>query len=417
MSNKMIFLNMKIASVLLFVFLLFVPKISADVNIFGEYAVSIDANTGEVLFGKNADVKAYPASVTKVLTALLLMEHLEEDDVITFSENAIHETRSRSPLFFDVSETMKRDDALMALMVVSANDVAVAIAETIAGSEERFAEMMTERAHELGAYDSTFITASGLHYPTHRTTAYDMALIGMEAIQNEKILEAMSMEEVEVSTSRQTRTIINRSDIFTDEDAIAGKTGFTTPAGHTLMKIDEVDGKRVINVVFKSNPHYIYNDIKTVSNLGISMIENEVVIDEKNTVETLNFLDQNITLFPEKTVQLTKMKDVDSPYQLIFKPTMQKTEEFAEELIEYGLKSGTKLGEMTVKYNHREIDVIDMVTVEDYAFEKQAIIPFSLKIGVAVLLPFLAFIGYIVFLCFKKLKAKTQRSNAVKVAR
>ncbi len=416
MINKMFFLNMKMASVLILVFLLFVPKVSADVNIFGEYAVSIDANTGEILFGKNADVKAYPASVTKVLTALLLMEHLEEDDVITFSENAIHETRSRSPLFFDVGETMKRDDALMALMVVSANDVAVAIAETIAGSEEAFAKMMTERAYELGAYDSTFITASGLHYPTHRTTAYDMALIGMVAIQNEKVLEAMSMEDVEVSTSRQTRTIINRSQIFDDVDALAGKTGFTTPAGHTLMKIDEVDGKRVINVVFGSNPHYIYNDIKTVSDLAISKIENDVVIDETNTTETLIFLDQEITLLPEKTVQLTKRKDIDSPYQVSFKQTMQKTEEFKEELYEHGLKSGTKLGEITVKYNHHEIDVVDMVTVEDYAFEKEALLPLWLKV-VAVLSSFLAFIVYVVYSRFMKLKAKKQQSNAVKVAR
>lgn len=112
-------------------------------DLFSEIAISIEANTGEIIFEKNAHKQAFPASITKVMTAILLLEYVEEDELITMTEESLHEVRSNSIIEFAAGEQMDRDTALDFLMMLSANDVATSIAEHIAGSKEAFGKLMT----------------------------------------------------------------------------------------------------------------------------------------------------------------------------------------------------------------------------------------------------------------------------------
>ena len=177
-------------------------------NVFSQFATTIDAKTGDVLYDKNAHHRAFPASMTKVLTAILLMEHTKPEDQFTFSQLALDQEKSNYQIEFQPGETINRNTALMILMVLSANDVSYAIAERIGGSVENFANMMNERAKQLGATDSHFVTPNGLHDPNHYTTPYDMAMITRGVQKYPEILQAMNTKRTTVTTSRQTVSIL-----------------------------------------------------------------------------------------------------------------------------------------------------------------------------------------------------------------
>ncbi len=126
------------------------PEIAA------EHGVSIEAQSGDVLFDKGAHEKAFPASITKIMTALLLSENIKEDETITISDKCVNEVRSNSQILFKAGEKMSRDTALFTMMTISANDIACAIGEHISGNAEDFGALMTKRAKELGANDTQF---------------------------------------------------------------------------------------------------------------------------------------------------------------------------------------------------------------------------------------------------------------------
>ncbi|KMP64593.1 D-alanyl-D-alanine carboxypeptidase, partial [Bacillus cereus] len=221
-------------------------------NVFSQFATTIDAKTGDILYDKNAHHRAFPASMTKVLTAILLMEHTKPEDQFTFSQLALDQEKSNYQIEFQPGETINRNTALMILMVLSANDVSYAIAERIGGSVENFANMMNERAKQLGATDSHFVTPNGLHDPNHYTTPYDMAMITRGVQKYPEILQAMNTKRTTVTTSRQTVSIFNKSTYFENPFSIGGKTGFTNEARNTLVLLNEKDGNRIINVVMAS---------------------------------------------------------------------------------------------------------------------------------------------------------------------
>lgn len=372
-------------------------------NIFGEYAVTIDASTGEILYDKNANKKAFPASITKVLTALLLIENTNEEDVIVLSKYCAGIERSGSQLYHNENEELKRDVALYSLMVTSANDVACAIGEHISGSEGQFGKLMTKRANEIGTTNSTFFTASGLHHPAHQTTAYDMALITREAIKHDIILDAMGTKTYTEITSRQSKEATNPSKIHNDSDALGGKTGFTNAARNTLMKIDEVDGKRVINVVMRSNLGNIYKDIKLISNYGLNQLQKELVIDKTNWSKTLTFLEKQVIVKPVKNVYQTKIKSDEEPFKTAFKE-IEKLDETS--LYLDGIKKGDILGEIEVFKAGEVINKVDVVSTQDVFFEKeiQSIFPYWLKVIMAVLIPLLAYIGFVIIYNRKQFK-------------
>ena len=154
-------------------------------------AIVMDAASGQVLYEKNSQEKKYPASITKILTVLIALEHnVDFNATVTMSENAIWGVERDSTLIgLDVGEQVTVKDLVYATMVKSANECAYALAEYVAGDIESFAKLMNERAAEIGCTNTHFITPNGLHDEDHYTTAYDMALITKEALKNETFRE------------------------------------------------------------------------------------------------------------------------------------------------------------------------------------------------------------------------------------
>jgi len=166
---------------------------AADVTyIKSETAVLMEANTGTVIYNKNMNKKMYPASITKIMTGLLALENCTLDEMMTASYNSVHSLPyNSSHIALDTGEQISVKDALYALAIESANDVANVFAEHIAGSNEAFGAMMTQRAKQLGANSTNFTNPHGLPEDEHYTTAYDMALITAQAIKKRWFLHIL----------------------------------------------------------------------------------------------------------------------------------------------------------------------------------------------------------------------------------
>ena len=231
-------------------------------------AVVMDADSGEILYGKNMYKHLYPASITKLMTALLTYENLDPSEHITFSENAVFGIESGSSnIGMDVGESITVEEALYGLLIASANEVAVALGEKVSGSEKDFAGLMNERARELGCENTNFVTLNGLHDRNHYTCAYDMALIARQIYAHTDLIKYMSDYNYHFEKSKNQPDdfwISNTNDFLTGqiicEDVIGGKTGYTDQARETLVTFAERDDVHLICVIMKEEPPHEYYD-------------------------------------------------------------------------------------------------------------------------------------------------------------
>ena len=231
-------------------------------------AVIMDADSGEILYGKNIYKHLYPASITKLMTALLAYENLDPADPVIFSENAVYGIESGSSnIGMDVGESITVEEALYGLLIASANEVAIALGEKVSGSEKAFADLMNERARQLGCENTNFVTLNGLHDRHHYTCAYDMALISRQIYQHTDLIRYMSDYNYHFEKSEKQPDdfwISNTNDFLTGqincEDVIGGKTGYTDPARETLVTFAERDGVHLICVIIKEEPPHEYYD-------------------------------------------------------------------------------------------------------------------------------------------------------------
>lgn len=235
----------------------------------GEYAVVMELETGTVLYEKNAHTKLYPASITKIMTALLAVENSKMEEEVTFSYDSVHKTEG-SGIWRDVDEVMTMEQCLYALMLNSANECAYAIAEHIGDSYEDFVQMMNDRAKKLGCQDTHFNNPHGLTDEEHYTSCYDIALISREALQNEMFCQLTSTKRYEIPPTNKHPDEItylknHQKMLFSDEEyyyeyCIGGKTGYTEAAGNTLVTFAKKDDMTLICVVMKETPTLQYED-------------------------------------------------------------------------------------------------------------------------------------------------------------
>jgi D-alanyl-D-alanine carboxypeptidase (penicillin-binding protein 5/6) len=215
-------------------------------------ALVMDAATGQILWEKNGAARRAPASTTKILTALLLIEHTRPADVITVMDPSVTKIEESS-LHLKPWEKLSAQDLLYGLMLRSANDGAVVAAQTVAGSVPKFAEMMNARARELGAVDSNFRNPHGLTENGHYTTARDMAVIARAALADPRFVDAVSIPRRTITRSKQTKDVrlVAKSRKFFEKfpGADGIKTGYTRVAGHCFVGSATRDGRRLISVV------------------------------------------------------------------------------------------------------------------------------------------------------------------------
>ncbi|WP_040212141.1 D-alanyl-D-alanine carboxypeptidase family protein, partial [Clostridium polynesiense] len=241
-------------------------------NIVGQYAITIDADTGEVIYSKNGDAKSYPASTTKLLTALLLAENKNKEDILKFTESALKQPdyalyRSFGPI--PLGTTMSADDVMKSLMLFSGNDIAYLIADNVAGDTSKFSDMMNAKLKEWGLNNSHFVNPNGLHHDNHYTTPFELAVITKKAYENPWVKETMAQSKATVNTSlNKPINLENRNKNVGTDGCVAGKTGYTSPAGRSLAAVYERDGRTIIGVVMKSaydvQDTQVFKDMKNI---------------------------------------------------------------------------------------------------------------------------------------------------------
>jgi len=246
-----------------------VPMISAV------QAIVIDGQTGEVLYEKNADEKAYPASTTKIMTALLTVEvmdalHSDIDQKVKIPAAAVGV--EGSSIYLSLDEDVRINDLLYGLMLRSGNDAAIALAEIIGGNTENFVEMMNKRAIEIGCTGTNFLNPNGLFDENHYTTVRDMSLIAMEAMENEKFREIASAKDWQADRAPDRYTYFyNKNKVVHQYEGGTGvKIGYTKASGRTLVASAQRDGKEVICIVMGA-PDW-FNDSYKLMDYGFSCI-------------------------------------------------------------------------------------------------------------------------------------------------
>ena len=198
-------------------------------------AVVMEAETGKVLFAKNPELRLFPASTTKLMTALVVLDWMQPDAVIMVSERAA--AASPTKVGLRRGDTITIEALLHAALIRSANDAAVALAEAVAGSEEAFVELMNRKADTLGLYNTRFINPNGLPGPGQYTTALELAEIMREAARQPLLKKILGTRITEVSTAEgRTTTIRNTNNLlWSDQELMLGKTGYTRDAGHCFV--------------------------------------------------------------------------------------------------------------------------------------------------------------------------------------
>lgn len=226
-----------------------------------ETAVLLDADTGAVLYDKGKDEIRYPASITKLMAALVAVEHSSLDEQVTFTETGVRDvTPDSGNIGMQLGEVMSMEDCLHAMLIHSANEVSAQVAEHVGGTEEQFIQMMNERAAELGCKNTNFRNASGLPDENHYSTAYDMALILQAGLKNEvfcQVLEATgyTIPATNLSGEKKMHThlpLFAPESPFYYEGCIGGKTGYTSAAMNTLAVAARRDGRTYIVVTLRA---------------------------------------------------------------------------------------------------------------------------------------------------------------------
>ncbi len=272
---------------------------SSEITILSPHAILIDAKSGQILYEHNAREQAYPASVTKLMTAIITLENCNLDDEITVDKNALLGIpRSYTVAALQPNEKITVEKVLNVLLIPSANDAANVLAFHIAGSKEEFAKMMNKKAEEIGCKNTNFCNPSGIHDDDHFTTAYDMALIGKYAYTFETIREIAQKTEYELPNLpdgkerkfKTTNTLITPKNQYFYENATGLKTGYTDKAKSCIVATAKKDDVELMCVILggdKTEDRKAQREIdcKTLFDYGFNNYSSMDVCVKNNSVD------------------------------------------------------------------------------------------------------------------------------------
>ena len=255
-------------AMLLFAVLFMAAASYAD-DISARAAVVIDGTSGNILYAKNPNVKLFPASTTKLVTAMVVLDRMDPEAVVTISANAAN-TPSVSPRL-RAGEKLKVRDLLNIALIRSVNSAAVALAESVSGSEESFAKLMNEKALSIGAENTRYINASGLPGDGQYITAYDLSLIMKEALRYPMIKEIINTRAQQVYTEGGRKIFVKNTNhlLWSDEDMVGGKTGYTKAARHCFVCAGQKgDSVLIAAVLGESVRNELWHDASTLLTRG-----------------------------------------------------------------------------------------------------------------------------------------------------
>ena len=364
-------MKLKLKIFLLFLLLIIgIQSVSfaSEVNLNSEAAILVEISTGRIIYEKNSTKKLYPASTTKILTAILVIENCNLDDLVTVRESALNNIPTGYVTCnLRVGEELSVKDLLYALMIPSANDAAYVLAEYVAGSVDNFSVMMNDKAREIGCKTTHFVNPNGIHDDSHYSTAYDLYLLANYAMKNETFRNLVAVTEYTLPATEKypskdrilqtTNELLNKnSRNYYYKNAIGIKTGYTSKAGNCLVAAASRDGLEFIAVVLNGGTtenglnsryvdskklfEYAYDNFTLTKIIEKGSIVQSIEV-EKGTKET-KFLD----LIIDETITVVNNKSIDMN-SVIPEITLN-------EIIEAPISAGETIG--TIKYKVDDIE-------------------------------------------------------------
>lgn len=279
-------------------------------------SVLMDLNSGEIIFEKNSHSEYAPASTTKIMTALLALEKCKLNDKVVIGRNPPFEDGSK--IYLLEGEEVTVEQLLYAMMLESANDAALALAEHISGSKEAFAKLMNERAKELGCTNTNFVNPNGLYNKSHYTSAHDLAVITEKAMENSvfrQIVSTVSYKLLPTNKQKQVRFLHNhnkmlsvKSDKYPGADGV--KTGYTVKSKHTYVGSATQNGRTLI-AVFLYDDTTFYKESAKLFNYGFNNFTDKQILSKNSAASILTLKDDNtqIPVYPERDVYVTIPKE------------------------------------------------------------------------------------------------------------
>ncbi len=323
-----------------------------------QFACVMEAQTGQVLYEKNAYSTHSMASTTKIMTALIALEQGNLTDTVTVGENAAG-TEGTS-LYLKVGDKISLLDLLYGLILQSGNDAAIAIAEHIGGSVEKFASLMTEKAKALGAENTAFKNPNGLDEEGHYTTAYDLALITRAALRNEKFAEICATKSKTIQDGKQ--TVVNHNKLLNMYDGCVGvKTGYTKKTGRCLVSSAVRDGKQLICVTLNAPDDW--NDHTVLLNEAFDRLVRFPLLAEGMTVNTISVQKSKtskLEVLASRDFYLTERADTK------FQNADMKLK--LPDFVTAPVKKGEILGVAEIYYQGTLLDVVDLIAKENVAY-------------------------------------------------
>ena len=347
-----------------------VPLDSAPVNaaigqtldIKAKSVVLMEPNTGKVLYESNSDEKLPPASITKIMSLLLVMEAIDRGDitletVVTASEHAC--SMGGSQIWLEPGETMTVNDLLKAAVIASANDACVALGETVAGSEEGFVALMNERANELGMTNTHFVNCTGLDAEGHLTTAYDVAVMSSALIKHDLIKDYST---VWMDTLRDGKSeLVNTNKLVRFYEGTTGlKTGTTSTAKYCLSATAERNGLELVAVVMagdSSNDRF--GGAKKLLDYGFANYNYSSIdagLEENTELDVIKGTEKTVGIKPQSTLNILLPKTASGKVE-------RKT--VLNENVTAPVKKGDVLGTVTVTLDGEQLGEIPLVAEED----------------------------------------------------
>lgn len=327
------------------------------VSVSAESAVLIEAESGKIIYAKDENTRRGMASTTKIMTAIVAIENMPLDTVVTVPAQAAGV--EGSSVYLKSGEKITLENLLYALMLQSANDAAAAIAYAVGGSIEGFADMMNAKAEELGLHDTHFENPHGLDGEAHYTTAYELALIAAYALKNETFARIVSTEKMNIPANGEipARFLVNHNRLLrTYDDVIGVKTGFTKRCGRTLVSAARRDGVTLVCVTL--NDGNDWQDHRELLDYGFELYENvnlaevgsfsfdvHVVGGENDTVKAVNTDAFSLTLAKERGEISTKTE--------------------LERFIYAGMPAGSRVGRVRFFLDGNEIGEVPLYTAEE----------------------------------------------------
>lgn len=387
--------------------------------VFSEGAVLMDGRTGKVIYSKNEHTQYEPASTTKVMTALVVLENTKLTDKVTIGEKPT--LVDGSAIGIAKGEVYTIEELMLGLLLESGNDCAEALAEHVAGSNEEFAKLMNAKAKELGALDTNFKNPSGLHEDGHITTAYDLALIMRAAYQNEdyvRIAQTESHKYVNHPFSDGSeKWATNRNQLFNEytpyyyQYAYVGKNGYTPEANHTYTATAMKDGQFLVSAFLNAtDKDNFYTNIGPLFDYGFDNFETIKLINKNDVLDTYKINDEiSIPLLAKDDLYYTKSKAEKIPSYTI--------NYLKKDISKQSISKGENLFKAKINVNGETISSVDLISGADREYNTKIKMeekfssfintPSSIVVIVAVLIVLFILIRYIIL----SIRRKNIRKN------